>query len=97
MAQIVVTADELDSVASRLTSGAEDVLQQFNQLKAAVDNLVAAGWQGTASQAYQETYSQWNAGAQQVHNALEQISQMLHSAATTYRDTEARLTSELHQ
>lgn len=97
MAQIVVTADELDSVAGRLATGAEDVLQQFGQLKAAVDNLVSAGWQGSASQAYQETYSQWNSGAQQVHDALTQISQMLHSAATTYRDTEARLTSQLHQ
>ena len=97
MAQIVVTADELDNVASQLNAGAEEVMQQFNQLRGAVDNLVSAGWQGTASQAYQETYTQWNSGAQQVHEALTQISQMLRSAATTYRETEARLTSQLHQ
>ncbi|MGA2875198.1 MAG: WXG100 family type VII secretion target [Nitrososphaerales archaeon] len=95
MAQIVVTADELDNVASQLTNGAADVLQQFNTLKAAVENLVSGGWQGTASQSYQETYTQWNQGAQQVHQALEQISQMLRGAATTYRDTEASLTSQL--
>jgi WXG100 family type VII secretion target len=95
MAQIVVTADELDNVANQLNNGASDVLQQFNVLKSAVDNLVSGGWQGSASQSYQETYTQWNQGAQQVHEALTQISQMLHGAATTYRDTEASLTSQL--
>lgn len=95
MAQIVVTADELDNVASQLNNGASDVLQQFNVLKAAVENLVSGGWQGSASQAYQDTYTRWNQGAQQVHDALLQISQMLHGAANTYRETEASLTSQL--
>jgi WXG100 family type VII secretion target len=95
MAQIVVTADELDSVSNRLQAGADDVMQQFQQLKAAVDNLVAGGWQGTASQSYEETYTKWNTGATQVHDALIQISQMLHSAATVYRDTETSLTNQL--
>jgi WXG100 family type VII secretion target len=97
MAQIVVTADELDSVASQLANGAADVLQQFNTLKSAVENLVSGGWQGSASQAYHDTYQQWNQGATQVHDALNSISQMLHSAAGVYRDTEAQLTSKLHQ
>ena len=95
MAQIVVTADELDQTAAKLDAGASDVLNQFQQLKAAVDNLVAGGWQGTASQSYEETYTKWNSGAQQVHDALTQISTMLKGAANTYRDTEQSLTSQL--
>lgn len=95
MARIVVTADELDSVATQLSNGAEQVLQQFSQLRGAVDNLVAAGWQGTASQAYEETYTRWNQGATQVHLALTEISTMLRGAATTYRDTEQSLTNQL--
>jgi WXG100 family type VII secretion target len=95
VAQIVVTADELDSVASQLAQGADQVMQQFNLLKGKLDGLVSSGWQGSASAAYQNTYDEWNKGATQVQQALESLATMLKGAATTYRSTEEALTNQL--
>jgi WXG100 family type VII secretion target len=95
MAQIVVTAEDLNRTAGQLTAGAADVMQQFNQLKSYVDQLVAAGWQGTASRAYDETYQQWHSGTQHVHDALTSLAHMLTSAAQIYSQTESALTSQL--
>jgi len=97
MANIVVTGEDLTIVASQLGSGAADISATLTRLKGAVDALVGAGWQGTASASYQDTYASWNSSATQLHEALTSIQAMLNQAANVYAQTESQLTTQLKQ
>ena len=95
MAVVKVTFEELQSTAQALTSGAQNINDELNQLKGRVDGLVGSGWEGAASGAFHELYNKWQQGAVQVHDALDGISQMLAAAAKTYQETESALANQM--
>jgi early secretory antigenic target protein ESAT-6 len=96
MADIKVTSQDLHNVSSQLSSGSSDIESRLNQLHGQVQNLVDNGWAGSASGAFHALYEQWHSSAGQLKIALDGISTQLASAATTYEQTEAQLTSQLH-
>ncbi|MCW2541293.1 MAG: family type secretion target [Frankiales bacterium] len=96
MADIKVTSQDLHNVSSQLSSGSSDIEGRLSSLHAQVQTLVDNGWQGSASSAFHDLYTQWNTAAGQLKQALDGISKQLGNAATTYEQTEASLTQSMH-
>jgi early secretory antigenic target protein ESAT-6 len=96
MAFIKVTAEELTSTASMLTSAAAQIEAENSQAMSQVQALVGAGWQGAASGAFEAAFAQWKTGADQVQSALAQISSQLNTAAGAYDSTEAQVGQMFH-
>ncbi len=95
MAEIKVTSAELHSVSAQLAAGSSDIEGRLARLHAQVQALVDNGWQGSASAAFNDLYTQWNTSAAQLKQALDGISRQLSNAATTYEQTEAQLTASM--
>src|ERR1700726_3035319 len=93
MAFIKVTAEELSSTASQLTTAAAQIQAENSQAMSQVQALVGAGWQGAASGAFEAAFAQWKTGADQVQSALTQISHLLNIAAASYDSTEPQIAS----
>jgi early secretory antigenic target protein ESAT-6 len=93
MAFIKVTAEELSSTASALNSAAAQIEAENAQAMSRVQALVGAGWQGAASGAFETAFANWNRGAEQVQQALAQISSQLNTAASTYDSAEQQIAS----
>ena len=95
MSTIKVTSEQLESTASSLASGEQEISGKLGQLQSMVQTLVDADWQGSASNSFQELWQQWHTGATQVQQALLGISQMLGKAGKVYQQTENRLATDL--
>lgn len=95
MADIKVTSTELHTVSSQLSTGSSDIESRLSQLHAQVQALVDNGWQGSASTAFNELYTQWNTAGTQLKQALDGISTQLGNAATKYEETEEALTRSM--
>ena len=96
MADIKVTSQDLHTVSGHLSSGSSDIESRLATLHSQVQALVDNGWQGSASAAFNDLYTQWNTAAGQLKQALDGISTQLGNAATTYEQTEASLTQSMH-
>ncbi|NIJ05417.1 WXG100 family type VII secretion target [Frigoribacterium faeni] len=88
MADIRVTSDSLSGVSNQLSSGSQSIESQLQNLKSLVDGLVGGDWSGSASQSFQELYSQWDQSAIQLKESLQGISELLSQAALSYEESE---------
>ena len=88
MAEISVTSDSISGVANQLSSGAQSIESQLQNLKSLVDGLVGGDWSGAASLSFQELYSQWDQAGVQLKEALEGVSDILSNAALAYEESE---------
>jgi WXG100 family type VII secretion target len=95
MSDIKVTSADLHSVSGQLSTGSSDIESRLSTLNSQVQGLVDNGWQGAASGAFHELFTQWHTSAGQLKQALDGISKQLANAATTYEQTEQQLTSQL--
>jgi len=93
MAQINVTSDSISGVANQLSSGAQSIESQLQNLKSLVDGLVGGEWSGDASLSFQELYSQWDQAGIQLKEALEGVSGILSQAALSYEENEQGVAS----
>jgi WXG100 family type VII secretion target len=92
---IRVTSADLEAVSKQLQSGAASINDQASQLKSAVDNLLANGWQSTAAGQFETMYNEWNQSATGLNNALTGISQLLQNAAQAYDQTEEAIAKSM--
>ncbi len=97
MSTIKVTSEQLESTASSLASGEQEISGKLGQLHSMVQALVDADWQGCASNSFQELWQQWHSGATQIQQALLGISQMLGQAGQVYQQTEDKLAAQLRR
>jgi len=88
MADLRVTSDSLAGVSNQLSSGSQSIESQLQNLKSLVDGLVGGDWSGSASQSFQELYSQWDQSAIQLKESLQGISELLSQAALSYEESE---------
>lgn len=93
MAEIRVTSDSLSGVAGQLSSGSQSIESQLTNLKSLVDGLVGGDWSGSASQSFNELYSQWDQAAIQLKESLQGISDLLNQASLSYEDSENQIAS----
>mgnify|MGYP001407240816 CR=1 FL=1 len=93
MAEIRVTSESLSGVAGQLSSGSQSIESQLTNLKSLVDGLVGGDWSGSASQSFNELYSQWDQAAIQLKESLQGISDLLNQASLSYEDSENQIAS----
>ena len=90
MAKIGVESEDLRRESASVKQGSNEVIDILNRLTGEIQNL-AAQWEGAASQAFQDTWHEWQTGAHQVQQAMEHMGVYLEQAAQTYETTEDHL------
>jgi WXG100 family type VII secretion target len=95
MTQIRVTPEELEALSSKINGNGTIVSEQIQNATAAVQDLVNQGWGGAASAQFDAIWREWANGAQQIQEAMMNMSTYLNKAATTYRDTDNQLAKGL--
>jgi WXG100 family type VII secretion target len=94
MANILVSYQDLQSSASALQSGQQEVEAQLARLKTIIDNLVASGFvTDLASTKFHQSYEQWNSGARNVIAGLEGMSSFLRTAMSQHQQLDQQLSS----
>jgi len=92
MATIKVTSDELHATSAQLKTAAEQIKATSEQARGQVLALQGT-WAGTANSAFEQAFTSWKTGADQVDQALQRISELLNNAAQQYESTEGNITS----
>lgn len=92
---ILVTFEELHSMASRLQSEGGAIAGQLDSLLDAVQALVESGWRGQAAGAFHGMYANATQGWKQVETSLVQMSELLRNIGNQYQDQEAAIASSL--
>ncbi len=92
MAHILVTPEQLHSVAGQLNAGASNIESTLSQLASQVAPLQSE-WQGVAQARFQELWAEWQRSSHGIQHALHGISQLTQQAAANYGDTEQAIAS----
>ena len=92
MANIAVTPEQLQSVATQLNSGAANIESTLGQLAAQVAPLQSE-WQGVAQARFQELWAEWQRSSRGIQEALHGISQLTQQAGANYEQTEQSIAS----
>jgi WXG100 family type VII secretion target len=87
MTNILVTPEQLQSVASQLNAGAANIESQLSQLAAQVAPLQSE-WRGVAQAQFEALWAEWQRSATGIQHALHGISQLTQAAGANYADTE---------
>jgi WXG100 family type VII secretion target len=98
MSNVNVTYQEMRDAANRLTSGKEDILSQLTQLKNMVNSLVNGGYVTDASsKQFEQSYNEFNDGAQKMAEGLEGMGKYLSAAADTFNQADDELAKALRK
>lgn len=96
MANMNVTYADMQNEASGLRNGQQEIINQLNSLRNRINNLVTNGFvTDSASGAFQQMYDNFNNGAQQTINALDQIARTLEGMAQTLQETDQALARQV--
>jgi 6 kDa early secretory antigenic target len=90
MANIAVTPEQLQSVASQLNAGAANIESTLSQLAGQVAPLQSE-WQGVAQARFQELWAEWQRSSRGIQEALHGISQLTQQAGASYESTEQQI------
>jgi WXG100 family type VII secretion target len=90
MAKVAVQSEELHTQSAAVKSGAADVSEILGRLTSQITNL-AGQWEGSASQAFQARWQEWQSGAQNVQQAMEHMGLFLDQAGDAYEQNEEAL------
>ncbi len=92
MANVHVDYQQLQSSASQLQSGRQEVEAQLARLKSMIDNLVTSGFvTDQASGKFHQSYEQWNSGAKNVIAGLEGMTGFLRTAVQQHQQLDSQL------
>lgn len=98
MANMNVTYADMQTEATALRAGQQEIVSQLNALRTRINNLVTNGFvTDSASGAFQGMYDSFNTGATQTINALDQIAATLENMARTLQETDQALAASIGQ
>lgn len=80
---IRVTPEQLSAVSAQLNGGAGSIEATLSQLASQVAPL-GSDWAGVAQTRFQALWAQWQASSRQLHQALEEIAQLMAQAGAAY-------------
>lgn len=96
MANLNVTYEQMNSSATRLRAGQNDLEVKLNELRSLVNDLVSNGFTTTsASGAFNSSYEQFTTGAQRTVAGIEGMAQFLNKASEALRSTDEQLASSI--
>ncbi|WP_088285211.1 WXG100 family type VII secretion target [Kineosporia sp. A_224] len=87
---IAVTPTELRDQATQVSNGAADVSELLGRLLGQVRDL-AARWEGSGSEAFQQLFEEWRQGADMTRQGMEGIAAFLNNAATAFEDVDDQI------
>lgn len=92
---VLVTFEEINSMAGQLRNGGDAIGQQLTSLLNAVQALVNSGWRGQAAGAFETLFTNANAGWKEVETSLVGMAEMLQGIGTQYQEQESSIASRL--
>src|SRR5580693_4469531 len=96
MPNLNVTYAEMQSAASQLKAGEQQIEGDLTRLKSLVDNLVASGYvTDSSSKQFEASYAEFSVGATKLIQGLTGMGQYLDTAANTFQDADAQLAASL--
>lgn len=91
-----VSYEEMNTAATRLTTGQEEITTTLNSLKGYIDGLITNGFvTDQASVAFGESYQEFTTGATTAIEGLTGMANYLTQAAQTLADTDTALATGL--
>jgi WXG100 family type VII secretion target len=89
MPDISVTYEAMESAASKLASAREEITSQLSELKSMVDELVQSAFRTqSASQEFEEAYTEFNTGVSHTIEGLDVMSKFLTSFVRAMEDVD---------
>lgn len=96
MANLNVSYDAMESEASALMSGREQIESNLTSLASRIDGLVSSGFvTDSASGAFQQMYTEFTTSAKNTISALDQIANTLKQMAQTMQETDQQMASSI--
>jgi WXG100 family type VII secretion target len=96
MPNLNVTYADMQSAASQLKAGEQQIEGDLARLKQLIDNLVASGYvTDSSSKQFEASYAEFNTGATRLIQGLTGMGQYLDSAANTFQEADAQLAASL--
>src|ERR1700677_740615 len=91
-----VTYGDMQSAASQLRAGEQQINSDLIRLKKLIDNLVVSGYiTDSSSKQFQASYEEFNSGATKMIAGLNGMGQYLDAAAKAFQETDTQLASAL--
>lgn len=91
MSGFSVTPEQLQVLGGTCGRTAGEVRGSHGALRAQLAPVIGSQWTGAAAVQFEELYSQFDASAASLAEALEGIGQLLAGAAASYADVESRI------
>lgn len=96
MSNIKVSYGEIESAASQLGAGREEITQKLQSLQSQIQNLVSSGFvTDQASGKFTDAYTRYTTSASSVISQLHEIQQFLSGTANAMRDLDAQIASRI--
>lgn len=90
MSAFQVTPEVLAQVSTQLTSGAQNIDQILNSLRAQV-SPIRDTWKGSAQTSFEALWTEWQTSAKNLHEALNGIARLTGQASQSYAETEQQI------
>lgn len=90
--EILLKRSEAEGIAQEMKQASLDAADRFSTTRARLNEL-SESFRGAAATAFDNQYQQWDEGARQVVNSLNDLGDWLNSAANALSDTDAQLAS----
>lgn len=94
MTDVSVGYEGMQSAASQLQQGQENMTEQLGSLRSMINGLVGGEFRTQlAAPRFQESYEQWNSGAQQMLEGLDGMASFLNQAVGGFQELDSNLQS----
>ena len=98
MANINVSYQDMQTEATALRNGQQEIQSNLQSLRTRINNLVSSGFvTDAASGAFNSSYESFNNGANQTISALDQLAASLENMARTLQETDQSLAAQMGQ
>ena len=94
MSEILAKPDELRQQSQNMKGRADAARTEFSQLRSKLEQIQDQ-FRGSAAQAFDAQYKDWDSSAKQIVEALEGLGDWLNKAAETVEQTDAQLAKGL--
>lgn len=96
MANISVSYDEMERVATTLATGRDEIMDRLRSLEQTIQNLVSTGFvTDSASKRFEATYSEYSVNASGVIDKLTEIQNFIVQTAQAHREMDSQLAARL--
>lgn len=80
--------DSLVQGAGQVRATRTDVSGDLSKLRNVIDDLVAQGWHGTASQGFQQVMNSWDSNSKRLMVSLDEIAKLLDDSGAQFTMTD---------